>query len=139
MPSSFINEVFSALDKAGTQYCLLREYDDSARSKGNIEIDLLVSPNDLPMLPSILAGKGFGRLPSWGHAPHHFFVAYDEWRGRWVKLDVVTALRYGRPIRKFDVDLAETCLGERQHKIPHTLSPENEFITLLLHCLLRQR
>ena len=133
---SFIHEVFSALDEAAIGYCLLREYDDVAVSKGKIEIDLLANPNDLPMLPSILASKGFVRLPSWGYAPHHFFVAYDEWRGCWVKLDVVTALRYGRPIRKFDVDLAETCLRERQHKIPHTLSPENEFITLLLHCLL---
>ena len=128
--------IFRALDLAEVEYCLLRGRDELFVGTGYLEIDLLVKASHLPLLAQIVSRLGFVELPSWGHAPHYFFVAFDKERGDWIKLDIVTDLRYGKPIRRFRVDLAEKCLRERQRRHLFTLSPENEFITLFLHGLL---
>jgi len=134
---STIDEIFHALDAAGIVYCVLREYDEARLAESATEIDLLVSPGHLPLLTEVVAAKGFVELPRWGHEPHYFFVAYDKARGSWLKLDVVTELCYGKPFRQFRIELAENCLNDRRRQgQAYALSPENELITLFLHCLL---
>ncbi|MFQ6113381.1 MAG: hypothetical protein ACE5NG_04730, partial [bacterium] len=130
-------DVFQALNKAQIRYCLLRGFDELATSAANQEIDLLVDSKHLTLLERTVARYGFVTLPSWGQGPHHFFVAYDKENGTWLKLDVVTDLVYGKPVRFLHIDLADDCLSKRYlHGPTYVLSLEDEFITLLLHCLL---
>jgi thymidylate kinase len=64
-------------------------------------------------------------------------VAYNRSTGAWLKLDVVTDLRYGKPFRTLRLDLRENCLRHRQRReFTFVLSPADEFFTLFLHCLL---
>jgi hypothetical protein len=80
---------------------------------------------------------GFVRLRTWGHAPHHFFVAYDEVLDCWLKLDVVTHVAYGRPTHELTTTLAEGCLKYRR-RVGSVFVPaaEDELVTLLLHCVI---
>ncbi|MDZ7360022.1 MAG: hypothetical protein ONB46_04750 [candidate division KSB1 bacterium] len=134
---SFLRRIFAALDQAAITYALLRGIEELERPAERSEVDLLVSPEHLPLLAKTLAEKGFVALPAWGHAPHYFFVAYDRAAGTWLKFDVVTDLRYGSPFRTLRLDLAETCLRRRQRReFVYVLSPADEFFTLFLHCLL---
>jgi thymidylate kinase len=130
-------DVFAALDRAAVYYCVLRGYDELMTIAAKKEVDVLVTPAHFPLLASTITRQGFVALPSWGHAPHHFFVAYDEANDSWLKLDVVTNLIYGQPIRCAGIDLAEKCIANRcRYGSTYILSPEDEFVTLLLHCLL---
>ncbi len=132
----FVHSIFKSLDSAGVEYCLLRGFDELFCNEGYLEIDLLVNKSQLPLFSSTVAEIGFVELPSWGHAPHKFFVVFDKNRGDWIKLDIVTELRYGKPIRRLRIDLVDACLQERQFNTLYTLSPVNELFTLFLHCLL---
>ena len=136
----FLSAVFTALDQAAINYALLRGYEELQDAQNHIEVDLLVAPEDLPRLAGVVARESFVALPNWGHAPHHFFLGFDRHSGGWLKLDVVTELRYGAPARVLRVDLAETCLQGRERRAPtYVLAPEHEFFTLLLHCLLDKK
>ena len=133
----FAASVFLHLEEADIEYCLLRGLDRPEMLEAKVEIDLLVRPDQLDRLRTALGQIGFVHLRVLGHAPHHFFVAYDEREDTWLKLDVVTALAYGRPYRTLQVALVEHCLVHRRCKARvFVLSPEYELITLLLHCLL---
>lgn len=128
-------KIFAELNDAAIAYCVLRG-DDELQNAGG-EIDLLVAPDHLPRLAKILAAQNFAALPSWGYAPHYFFIAYDRANDAWLKFDVVTELRYGKPLRALRVDLAGRCLQHRRLRNGmYVPSPEDEFITLFLHCLL---
>lgn len=129
--------VFEALNHAAINYCLLRGYDELEKHENRQEIDLLVEVEHLPLLTQILATKKFVRLPSWGYAPHHFFVAFDKTTDAWLKFDVVTKLLYGKPIRNLSLNITKICLHRRRWREPtYVPAPEDEFIMLLLHCLL---
>ncbi len=130
-------KIFAELNEAAIDYCVLRGGDELEAGGNSEEIDLLVAPEQLPRLAKILAAQDFVALPSWGYAPHHFFVAYDRAHNAWLKFDVVTELRYGKPIRALRVDLAGRCLRNRRLRSGmYVPSPADELITLLLHCLL---
>lgn len=134
---AFIATTFAALEQAAVKYALLRGYDELREARDQLEADLLVAPQDLPRLATTLAQRGFVALPNWGHAPHHFFLGFDRASGSWLKLDVVTELCYGAPVRALRVDLAEACLLQRERLEPtYVLAPEHELLTLFLHCLL---
>ncbi len=128
---------FEKLNQGNIQYCLMR---DGARlheiaDKG--EVDLLVAGKQLGAVRDLLTQLGFVAMPNWGHAPHHFFVAYDNEADQWIKLDLVTAVVFGRPIRALYTDLAAECLGRRQRaELVFVPAPECELIALLLHCVL---
>lgn len=130
---------FAALDAAGVDYCLLRGHADLFDKHDYLEIDLLVRHSHLQKLASAVKAHGFERWPSWGHAPHHFFLAFDVNAGNWVKLDVVTELVYGHPIRRYRLDAAEACLNQRRQEHVYVLSPAHEFFTLFLHALLDKK
>jgi hypothetical protein len=129
--------VFENLAQAQLEYCLLRDHDQLDRLAPNGEIDLLLRADQLEALNNLLPQLGFVKLPGWGHAPHHFFVAYDQKSDGWLKLDVVTEVVYGRPIQALKTPLAASCLGNRQRRGPTFVpAPEDELVTLLLHCAL---
>ena len=129
--------VFNAFDKAGIVYCLLRDGEllDQPAEMG--EVDLLVQRDQFKLLKSILVQHGFGEMLSWGHVPHHFFVAYDTSSDSWYKLDVVTEVAFGFPSHALRTTLAEGCLKRRLREGPgYVPAAEDEFVTLLLHCAL---
>jgi len=129
--------VFAALERKQIRYCLLRGYAELSIASVHKEIDLLVCSDDLRLFAATVSELGFVRFPAWGHAPHHFFVAFDEPSGRWHKLDVVTDLVYGRPIRYLRLDLARQCMKESVAiDAVRMLAPENELLTLLVHQIL---
>lgn len=136
----FLTTTFAALDRAAINCALLRGYEELANAHDHLEIDLLVTPQDLSRLAATLAHRGFIEQPNWGHAPHHFFLGFDRASGSWLKFDVVCELCYGAPVRALRVDLAKECLQQRQWRNPvYVLAPEHEFLTLLLHCLLDKK
>lgn len=120
-------ELLVALDRAGIACCLLR--DDATRESG--EVDLLVAPEHLGRLGHLLRGYGYRRASPPGHAPHHFFTPP---RGGGVTLDVVTDLRFGRPIRALRAGDVRECLQRRMGG--SRPGPDDAFVLLLLHCLL---
>ncbi len=129
--------VFAKLDDAGISYCLLRDYDKNVKGSIDGDVDLLVAPNQCEHLQYLLEQLGFVMLARWGQSPHHFFIGYDAHSDCWIKLDVVTELAYGRPIPALRTTLAVQCLrNARRRGWVVVLSSEDEFITLLLHCLL---
>ena len=136
--SRLVPLVFETLDQKDIRYCLLRDWDQlfEIASKGG-EIDILVQQSQLPRLKHLLAQLGFVSIQSWGHAPHHFFFAYDRDADHWIKLDVVTEIAFGSPNHELRTSLGLSCLKNRQRSgsvfIP---APEDEFMALLLHCVL---
>jgi hypothetical protein len=128
--------VLRTLEQAGITYCVLRGGDQLNGKSAEDEVDLLIPPEHLRHLCAVLHQLGFVRLRTWGHAPHYFFVSYDEATDRWLKLDVVTRVAYGRPTHELATDLGDNCLRNRQRMgavfIP---APEDEIVTLLLHCV----
>jgi hypothetical protein len=132
----FLRRVLAAVEDAGVTYCVLRGGVPLEQQGTEDEIDVLVSPAHLPALRTLLAEMGFVRLRTWGHAPHHFFVAYEPAEDRWLKLDVVTAIAYGRPTHPYATNLADACLRNRR-RVGGAYIPAaaDELATLALHCL----
>jgi thymidylate kinase len=136
----FLAAIFAVLDQAEINYAILRGYEELASAHDHLEVDLLVAPEDLSRLAASLARKGFIEQPNWGHAPHHFFLGFDQASGSWLKFDVVCELCYGAPVRALRVNLAKECLQQRQRRDPvYVLAPEHELLTLLLHGLLDKK
>jgi thymidylate kinase len=132
-----LSNLFAALEQAHLRYCLLRDGDRVEEIANKGEIDLLVDALDFAQLSALLATQGFVRLPGWGHLPHTFFVSYSPTCDCWLKLDVVTEVRYGRPVAVLATDLATECLRTRRRlDTVFVPSPECELVTILLHCLL---
>jgi colanic acid/amylovoran biosynthesis glycosyltransferase len=129
--------VFNRMEQEDIQYCLLRDIDRLTLFNTGGEIDLLVREEQLPRLVILLGGLSFARLPSWGYSPHHFFMTCNPENGSWLKLDVVTEITFGKPIPILKTHLETHCLSHRiKNGFVYIPSPEDEMITLLLHCVL---
>lgn len=131
-----IEAVFRAFEQEGVRWCLLRgelELDTSA------DIDLLAAGPDIARIRRILRSLGFAELPSRGHGPHAFFLAYEGGSGRWIKLDIVDELSFG-PAFALQTGAEEECLARRRREgtVAH-LDPDSAFWALLLHRLLDKR
>jgi thymidylate kinase len=135
-----LQSTLQTLESEGIRYCILRDGEDLGSLSEGGELDMLLDSRQIGDVRELLKRLGFVELPSWGHRPHHFFVAYMPESDGWLKLDVVTRLAYGRPSHNLDTDLGETCLSRRQLvndiQIP---SSEDEFVSLLFHCILDKR
>ncbi|MEZ4713592.1 MAG: hypothetical protein R3A44_40770 [Caldilineaceae bacterium] len=143
--STVLTSLLHLFDQKEIAYCLLRgdgqsnSPDSSPQSDNSTttEIDLLVAESRLNDVQALLAELGFVALPGWGHAPHHFYVAYDHDQDGWLKLDLVTEASYGRPTRALRTDLAAGCLQTRRRVgAGYAPAAEYELVMLLLHCLL---
>jgi thymidylate kinase len=134
--NGFLAETFKALDSAGVPYLVLRPGEDPHSGRNLREVDLLVPPNQLKQLAASLKRQGFVTLPSWGRAPHRFFVAYHQASGAWVEFDVVTDLCYGRPLPYLRLPLRRPCWTDRQAREGmYVPAAEDELVSLLLNCL----
>lgn len=126
--------VLTGFDDAQLQWCLLRGDVDGLVHAD--DIDVLVAPCDLARAVDIIEAHGFVWLRSYGRASHRFFLGFDLATGAWVTIDLVTELAYG-PHFEVRTAVESQCLARRQRR--HgiwTLSPEDEFWALLLHCVL---
>jgi thymidylate kinase len=135
--TSLFRRVVVRLNEARVTYCVLRDCEALEAFDRGGEVDLLVGKGDISRLEAILEPFGFVRLRAWGHSPHRFFVAYDADEDVWLKLDFVDRIAFGRPIPSISTCLGAHCLENRRQRgqvfVP---APEDEFFTLLLHCLL---
>ena len=132
-----LSRVFNALSHENIQYCLLRDIGTIEELNAADELDLLVDDGQFRQLCDVLSRLQFIHLPSWGHAPHSFFLCYDADTDRWLKLDVVTEITYCTHVHSLRTPLARNCLTRRRvWGITAIPSPEDELITLLLHCVL---
>ncbi len=130
-------DVFRELDRAGVGHCVLRGADELTSLHSFQEVDLLVAPEDLEIFVHTVRRSGFEPWPAWGHEPHRFFVTYDAQNDSWLKLDVVSELRYGRPFRNLRLDLATDCLHGRERWGPTWIPrADDELLTTALHCVL---
>ena len=98
--------VFHTIEQANIRYCVLRGYEELEEIETGGDVDLLVQADQLDRFRGVLARLEFVMLPVWGHAPHLFFVAYDQSTDRWLKLDVVTTVAFGKPIHAIQTSLA---------------------------------
>jgi hypothetical protein len=129
-----VSRALEALERSKVQWCLLRGESELASPEG--DVDLLVTPGDMPRLRDALAPLGYLPLRAWGRGPHHFFVVHDEASARRIKLDVVTQLAYGR-YQELRTAAAAGCLARRRYVGGLALlSPVDAFWALLLHCML---
>lgn len=124
------DEATRALDAAAVRWCRLRD-----RGTSN-EDDVLVDPADLPMARRALAAAGWRERPHPGHGSHRAFHHFDPASGRWSKLDLVTALDFGR-WQEWPSGLAAGCLARNESGADgRALVVDDAFWTLLLHELL---
>lgn len=92
-----VADALRALDSAGVGYCL-RNGEDGHRPAPGEDVDVLVAPRDRRRAGSALAAAGWAPLRAPGHQGHDFWVRHEPATG-WLKLDVLTELRYGRERR----------------------------------------
>lgn len=133
-PHEALAEAFDAVDRLGVAWAVLRAIDDPGSPRQ--DVDLLVAPEGADQA---FAAAGFVAVAAPGRGPHRFFVRYVEPDDVWIKLDVVTALAYGR-YHELATDAAPGVLARRRHagETP-VLAPDDAFWTLLLHCLFDKR
>jgi thymidylate kinase len=89
---AIVLDVLAQLDRAGVPYALRNgdlTLDDPAA-----DLDVLVRPRTLRALDRTMVTAGWARLRAPGHRGHRFYLREAADR-TWVKLDVVTLLRYG--------------------------------------------
>jgi O-antigen/teichoic acid export membrane protein len=127
--------LFESLETNHIEWSLLREHRPGARD----DVDMLVHRDDLRSVRSILRGFGYVELVSRGRGSHRFFTSLDRATGRFVELDIVTELSFGR-FFELPTDLADVALSRRErHGVGVTLDPDDAFWCLLLHCLVDKR
>ena len=124
----------AALDAAHVRWCLLRGELDLGRPSG--DLDVLVAPLDRDRLRGAVRALGFAPLRTPGRGSHQFFIAYARDADAWVKLDIVTALDFGRH-QELETDAAPAVLAARRRAGTLWLpSAPDAFWALLLHALL---
>jgi len=131
---ALVGAAFDALDRAGVPWTLLRGEAELAAHGG--DVDILVAESARPAAGRALLAAGFVPLPTWGRGSHRFHHAYDPATDRWVKLDVVTELAFGR-FAELPTDLAAAWLERREGAVgPARPDPADAFWAFLLHALL---
>jgi len=81
-------DVFRGLEDAGIGWLHLRGMLDGSDD----DVDLLVDPDRVAALTSVVTARGFVQRRAPEHAPHLFFVRYLPAEGRWLVLDVLPAV-----------------------------------------------
>ncbi len=126
--------VFDALDEEGVVWCLLRGAAALEHPEG--DVDILVSPQDVTAAERAILAQGFAALPRRMSPGHRFFLTRGDDRGHWIKLDIVSGLSFGRPVRRPShleggaLERRLSCDGVQR------LDPTDEFWTVALHCVL---
>ncbi|MFL5776615.1 MAG: hypothetical protein ACJ76W_10110 [Chloroflexota bacterium] len=137
---------FAALDGTGMPWVVLRSADRLPgpvahhwRADGSdpaAEVDVLVARGAREQVAGALALAGFALLPRPGRGSHRFYLAFDEGSTRWLKLDVVDDLAFGR-WAEVQAPIATVILGRRVRRgavaVP---APADEAWLETLHLLL---
>lgn len=127
--------LFGILDARRIEWTLVRDHRPGPRD----DIDLLVHPDDLRSLRSLLREIGFVELVGHGRGSHRFFTALDGTTGRFIQLDIVTELSFGR-FFELRTGLASLALSRRERSgLSVTLDPDDAFWCLLFHYLVDER
>lgn len=128
-----LRDAFRALDEAGVPWVLLRGAD---RLDAAAEVDILVAAAAMPRIAPALHPSGWILGPRPGFGTHRFLVRYLRDEQRWLTLDIVTQLAYGRRF-ELDTGAARDALGRRSRADGlWLLDPRDRFPTLALHHLL---
>ena len=118
------------LDAADVRWCRLRDRD------GGQEDDILVNRADLSTARTALGHAGWREHRHLGHGTHRSFYTFDPEGDRWLKIDTVTALDFGR-WQEWRPQLAAGCLARSAAGANgRTLAPDDAFWALLFHELL---
>lgn len=130
----YLLDVFAILDASGGEWLLLRGEDDLNQPAG--DVDLLVSAALRQRLDQLLLAGSFVRVAAPGHGGHRFYFRYSVPDGSWIKLDVVSSLRFGK-YQQLHLPVANTCLAQRVRKGTYWLpAPSDKAWLYLLHLLL---
>jgi thymidylate kinase len=135
---TLLERALALLEESSVRYCLLRHSHECRPSPCLArECDLLVAQSQLQRLAETLHPLGFLQYRTLGYAPHHVFLGYDATESVWIKLDVVTEIRFGSPIRALELPIAEEVLKRRERRGGlYIASPAHEFVLMTLHCIL---
>lgn len=140
---SFVAELmtlFQSLNQCGIRYCVFKDHHRLLEWAREKEIDLIVDARDLDRLRARLIELEFLETPSWGHEPHKFFVRYIKQLRIWLKLDVVTAIRLGKPVSALRLDYLEEFMRQRVNEGPVAVpAADSEFLVLLLKSIVNDR
>lgn len=129
--------IFESLNDSGNDWLLLRGEDDLSEPEG--DVDLLLPAAGLDAFDMIARANGFRRIFAPGHGSHHFFFTFHSETGRWLKLDVVTEISFGRH-QELRTPLAAGCLARRVVRGPLWLPEAADHSWLLLaHLVLDKR
>jgi thymidylate kinase len=130
-----LRAAFAELDARGVPWALLRDADKL--SAPGSDVDILVSGDAPGEVDGALEAAGFVRMPANGHGSHRFYVAYHPDDGRWIKLDAITEVAFGRT-EELATDLGSVLLARRERiGALSVLHPADSFWHLALHHLLR--
>lgn len=134
MGGQLFDDAARALDEAGVAWSVLRA--PGPADGAVVELDVLVDPADADRAEAAVAALGFARVPAWGRAPHRFWVAPEAGGDRWLKIDAVTDLAFGRH-HELATGTATGSLRDRQVGDGQPrLAPPDHFAALALHALL---
>ena len=93
----------------------------------------------LESLDRVLAQAGFARKYAWGCGPHRFYFGYRENEGTWLKLDIVTDLCYGTPVRWLKIDSNEFLQNRIRDEQSLALRPDRRVYNAAASLPSRQR
>jgi thymidylate kinase len=100
------------------------------------DVDMLVALSDIGRVRQILANLGFVNITPYSRSAHMYFVTYHRPTDCWLWLDIVTELSFGRR-NSLKTRAEQECLARCQyHGAMPSLAPDDDFWTLLLHCIL---
>lgn len=100
------------------------------------DVDLLVAVSDIGRVRRILENLGFVNITPYSRSVHMYFITYHRATDCWLWLDIVTELSFGRH-NSLKTKAEEHCLERSRYEgsVPR-LAPDDDFWTLLAHCLL---
>jgi thymidylate kinase len=128
--------VFAGLESASIRWALLRMPGHPEAPTG--DVDLLVHPEDAAAVATVLQPLGFAPLPGRVAAPELAFVCFDRDSATWLVLDIITEMSFGPDLRFRVTGAAEVLGRSRAVAGARVLEPDDQFWTLLLHCLLEK-
>ena len=121
--------------KNNFRYCILRGYDDAV-SANDIEVDVLLHPEDLCRVRSVMLNEGYVLRSKFSNHPHFPFYLYDA-NGIVSIIDIVIEVRAGQNSKLWPVISTEQVLSRsiQKNNIP-VISDADEFALTLLHEIL---
>jgi thymidylate kinase len=135
MTHPLLDSVFDALISAEIRWALLRVPAIIGEPNGG-DFDLLVAVADFERVHWILQELGFRNVSTQTRSVHRHFLTYHRPTDCWIWLDIVTELSFGRH-NSLKARAEEQCLAQCHYRgAVSRLAPDDDFWTLLAHCLL---